>query len=93
MPDTYLTPISAPDPVQGGHHRGQRLGVDPTVGQIVEVRARIERVPEALAAGLETVLSGALFCQDLAAGCKVQADEYALDDLAARLLAFYEQPG
>jgi glycosyltransferase involved in cell wall biosynthesis len=49
--------------------------------------------PEALADGLETVLSDAILCQDLAAGCKVQADEYALDDLAARLLAFYERLG
>jgi glycosyltransferase involved in cell wall biosynthesis len=47
--------------------------------------------PEALANGLEAVLSDPFLHQSLSAGCKSQATRYTLEDLSSSLLTFYEQ--
>jgi len=47
--------------------------------------------PEALADGLEAVLNDSSLHKSLSIGCKIQATKYVLEDLASRLLTFYER--
>jgi len=47
--------------------------------------------PGTLADGLEAVLNDSSLYQSLSAGCRIQAAEYVLEDLALRLLTFYER--
>ena len=47
--------------------------------------------PEALADGLEAVLNDSSLHKSLSTGCRIQATKYVLEDLASRLLTFYER--